>query len=474
MSKIRLSKLSKKLRSSSQIIIWLLILEIILSIGSMVSISTDRFGSQSIKDQSIEASESVYVNLFSAQTFTGSMKITAMASPDSCFEIVEQLLLDADTSIYVSVYTLSSPYLMEALIDRIENGIDVKLLLEKEQVNYHEKNYNRWTLKNLTEISHNGNYAQGKWANSSTREEHPEDDTLFQYQHSKYAIIDDDTLILSSGNWGRSSCPKPQDDGDVDGNRDWWVALDGTTSTQAQQVVDYFDDVFAYDWSEGFAYDESVDGAGYGQSYDRSGSSYIPTTAQTFTESMSITPILSPDTSFTQTRSLIQSATSSLQIETMYLKDGLDEIVNDIIDRHNAGVDVEVILSDSSSDDTAVNQLLDAGIEVKRSKPNMDAPNPNPFDTMHNKGIIVDGDTILVSSINWSPASVFNNRESGLIIESSSVAEYYGDLFTYDWGGSEWWDPDYNPNGDPSSFKIWYLLIPIGVIAAVIVYKEFA
>lgn len=162
----------------------------------------------------------VYINQFSTvQTFEGEMDVTCMASPDNCFEEVTDLLRAADSNIYLSVYTLSSPFLIDILINKINNGVNVKLLLEKSQVGSYERDYNRDAMYQLTKIG-----AQGLWATED-----------FSFQHSKYCIIDNDTLILSSGNWGRSSCPKPQDDGDVDGNRDWWIAIHGSNPGEIEE-----------------------------------------------------------------------------------------------------------------------------------------------------------------------------------------------------------------------------------------------
>ncbi|MHA1727378.1 MAG: phospholipase D-like domain-containing protein [Promethearchaeota archaeon] len=169
----------------------------------------------------------------STETFEGDMVITAMSSPDNCFDVIVDLLDNAEKSIDISVYTLSSPYILEILLDRIANGVEVRLLLEKYQVGSYERAYNRWAMLNLTEygipsIADPGiNYtAKGLWA-----------DSYFDFQHCKYSIIDNKTLILSSGNWGRSSCPKPQDDGDVDGNRDWWVVIYGSGSARDLTVT---------------------------------------------------------------------------------------------------------------------------------------------------------------------------------------------------------------------------------------------
>ncbi len=172
-----------------------------------------------------ENSPSVYSPQFTIpQTFTGDFEVEVMVSPDNSFEIVEELILNAQDSIYISLYTLSSPYLLEALRDRVSSGLDVRLLLEQNQLSAYERKYNRHTLYNLTEIGVSGNFAQGRWAAA---------DSEFTYQHSKYAIIDNQTLIISSGNWSKASCPKPQDDGDVDGNRDWWIVINSEESAIA-------------------------------------------------------------------------------------------------------------------------------------------------------------------------------------------------------------------------------------------------
>ena len=130
------------------------------------------------------------------------------------------------------MYTLSSPFLLDTLYERIGAGVDVRLLLEKGQLNTHERAYNRWTMHNLTLLGNDGNTATGSWASSD-----------FTYQHSKYAIVDNATLILSSGNWGQRSCPKPREDnGNVRGNRDWWFVVHGDGS--------YVPSGFFFPWDE--------------------------------------------------------------------------------------------------------------------------------------------------------------------------------------------------------------------------------
>ena len=52
---------------------------------------------------------------------------------------------------------------------------------------------------------------------------------------------------------------------------------------------------------------------------------------------------------------------------------------------------------------------------------------------LHNKGVIIDGESVLISSINWGDNSILRNREMGLIIHSQAVTSPYYDSFWEDW-----------------------------------------
>ena len=88
--------------------------------------------------------------------------------------------------------------------------------------------------------------------------------------------------------------------------------------------------------------------------------------------------------------------------------------------------------------------LKQHGIPVRVLKSN--ASLNIPFSSFHNKGVIVDGTTVLISSINWSPQSLGTNREAGIIVASTDVAAYYTTLFNFDWGRS----PDFVPSSSYS------------------------
>ena len=52
---------------------------------------------------------------------------------------------------------------------------------------------------------------------------------------------------------------------------------------------------------------------------------------------------------------------------------------------------------------------------------------------VHNKGIIVDGSAVLVSSQNWSTDGTLYNRDAGVIIYHEEAARYFQQIFLHDW-----------------------------------------
>src|SRR4029077_20578646 len=85
--------------------------------------------------------------------------------------------------------------------------------------------------------------------------------------------------------------------------------------------------------------------------------------------------------------------------------------------------DVRIIVGSTGAADK-IRLLVQAGFKetVFRSPGNI-----------HNKGIVVDGETVLVSSANWSGDGVLRNRDAGLIIHDKEIATYFQKAFVFDW-----------------------------------------
>jgi len=58
------------------------------------------------------------------------------------------------------------------------------------------------------------------------------------------------------------------------------------------------------------------------------------------------------------------------------------------------------------------------------------------LEKIHNKGVIVDWQRVLVSSINWNSSFSNLNREAGVIIDHPGVAQYFLTVFEDDWNNT--------------------------------------
>ncbi len=95
-----------------------------------------------------------------------------------------------------------------------------------------------------------------------------------------------------------------------------------------------------------------------------------------------------------------------------------------MIERQRAGVEVNIIMSQF---ETAgyLEQLQSLGLDVVHTV--------KLQNNVHNKGIVVDGRSVLVSSQNWSSAGTLSNRDAGVILHSAEAAAYFDRIFLHDW-----------------------------------------
>jgi len=153
-----------------------------------------------------------------------------------------------------------------------------------------------------------------------------------------------------------------------------------------------------------------------------------------------------------------------LDVQQMYSKadwDGSPNQFNDAIKAAAArGVYCRVMLDNRSSGMQPVaDDLIAHGVHVAFT-------NQTYFGWTHNKGVIADGQRVLISSINWSNESVSENREAGVIITHNGVGTYFTQVFNWDWNVGEYLGTPTTPTTPPiPGFP--FEAIAIGAILAV-------
>ena len=390
---------------------------------------------------------------FPSTKYTGTMNVTAYTSPDSSYDLTLEYLRSAEFEIDIEIYSISNGFLVGELNDALarNNSMEMNVIISEGHASGAETHWSRATMYNLSQAK-----ASIPAPNLNIFESNG---TEFTFTHAKFIIIDREVVLVQSCNWAKTGVPPDPSRG----HREWGVAI------KDQDVVDYFLDVFTNDMLIATPYTPNpAHQDDFGPSVD-TGPYPHPFSSQTFVESMSIQPVLSPDNSNATIGQLLRSANSTLYVQQMYIKrywdSGDDYFLEELIAAAGRGVTVRAIIDGESSGMTEVaNYLISNGVAVAFDS---DTYFDEPLWT-HNKGVIVDGKIVLVSSINWSHESVNENRETGVMIYSQNIANYFTQVFQWDWNIAEYLGGGNGGDGNGLEIPIEYLAIG-GVVGVIII-----
>jgi phosphatidylserine/phosphatidylglycerophosphate/cardiolipin synthase-like enzyme len=369
----------------------------------------------------IGQSDFPYVN------FSTNLEISTFVSPDCSYETIVKELKNANESIYLNIYEFTSPFLCDELIKALLRNVSVNIFLEGSPIGGISEE-EKHILKRIANYGGKIRFIVSE----------PEKDVYARYifNHGKYLIIDNKSVIIESCNWAKTGVPKNP----TYGNREWGVII------KNKNISKYFLDVFIDDWNDSrcdvwtyseinlsippdYFIDESIYWGKYKPEFE----------SKSYKGNFSAIPVLSPDISNEVICELIDSSKESIYIEQLYIYKNWDDRINPFVERlvnkASSGVDVKIILNyNPTYKDTnkRINETKrffeNNNIEVKLIYTNW-----SYFTNVHNKGLIVDNRSVLISSINWNENSVMRNREVGIIVNDCDVANYYKNIFFYDW-----------------------------------------
>ena len=382
---------------------------------------------------------------FPYMTFNFNGTVTVFTSPDSSFKELANAIDNANESIYLNVYQFYNFYLMDHLLDALNRSVNVKVFLEGYPVNG---------------IENDERYIAAQIANAGGEVRFMIDDKArsihgrYRYNHAKYATIDNKSTIVMSENWKNTGVPV----NNTFGNRGWGIIINNLN------VTSYFTDVFFEDWKpeskDSFSF--TTNDTNYGNKYGcpppdfepnrtiLTGNYTHPFDSKTIIGEFNVSPVLSPDTSLLQTKSIIgmiNSAEESVYIEQLYIykdwwsyADTKNPFLDASINASRRGCDVRILLNPTytckqnwDTIDYVRDVAANEGLNLEAKFIDIDSTGLNKT---HNKGVIVDSSTVLISSINWNENSARNNREAGVIVENDAAGGYYTDVFLYDWNSS--------------------------------------
>ena len=358
-------------------------------------------------------------------TLASTGAITPLVAPDAGLTDLLAWIDSATTSLSVHLYQLQEVHLVEALLEAQARGVEVTVVLDYGDTWWTQ--YDTDTQAGMATTLLAGG-VDVYWFGD-------EGENPYAYLHSKVAVKDDASVWMGSGNWKSSSLPQP----DQPGNRDWGVLIDDPNF--AQMVMDHL----AFDEGANQPHLTSVrmSDAPTGWSLPTS-TSVVGQTAPAISGPYEASLLVCPDNCISGLVDMLDGAEEEVLLSLQYLDLdwsygwGENPIVKALEDAAKREVSIRLILNGA---------YLDEDIQTVVDRINEDWNFTQGYDTsaivmsadavtvtkLHNKGAIIDGEQVLVSSINWGDSALVRNREMGVLLTSQEVAAVYASAWHADW-----------------------------------------
>jgi len=334
--------------------------------------------------------------------------------PDAPDAVVEALR-GADRRVLVAGYTFTSRRVADALFAANERGVTVRVLVDGAPVGGLE----RGEARRLDRLAAAGVEVRALGGERAR----------YAFHHPKYAVVDDRALVTTE-NW------KPAGTGGH-GSRGWGAV------TRQPAVVNGLVATFHADagWRDAVPWEEyrervnTTDGRRANDTYP---SRFDPRRVRADGARL----LVAPDNAERAVTGLIRNATDSIRIEQVSIGDPRQPFLRATLDAARRGVRVRVLLSGAWYV-REQNRNLTARLNLRADREGLplEAKVADPrgrFGKIHTKGVVVDGDRVVVGSLNWNNHSVRENREVALVLHGEEPGRYFTRVFRADWRGGRW------------------------------------
>ncbi|MBV0924631.1 phospholipase [Halomicroarcula limicola] len=320
----------------------------------------------------------------------------------------------AEDRVLLAGYTLSSARVADALIAAQRRGATVRVLLEGGPIGGPTRTEAR-TLDRLSDAGVDVRVIDGPYAR-------------YNYHHAKYAVADERAVVLTE-NW------KPAG---VGGNssRGWGVA------TSQPRVVDGLAATFEADagWRDAVRWREYRRGRTFERG-ERADATY-PARFEPETVTVERTDLLvTPDNAQRALVAELDAADDSISVIQPTVGDWDEPLLRALRRAAGRGVEVRLLLSSAWYSRESNQRTVDRfEAWAERTGAPLSARLAEPrgrFTKIHAKGAVVDGDRVVVGSLNWNEQAATTNREVVLVLHGSEVASYFGRVFDADWSGGK-------------------------------------
>ena len=369
---------------------------------------------------------------------TGPATATAFVLPDAPGVPLETLR-GADRRILLAGYTFASTRVADALLSAVDRGVEVRVLLDGGPIGGMTTRQ-RDHLDRLVAGGVDVRMIDGPHAR-------------FAYHHPKYAVVDDEALVLTE-NW------KPAGTGGH-GSRGWGVRLrsERTAAALASVFAHDADGIDAVPWRDRRRTATFVEAAPASGSYD---AAFEPTPVAVGR----VRVLTAPGNVGARTRGAIDAANDSVDVITPRL-DPTGPYFETLVAAAERGVEVRILLSNAWYDEESNRRVVDAVDDLRDRGLPIEARIADPagrFEKIHAKGAVIDGRRVLLGSLNWNRHAATENREVVVALDGDEPASYYGRTFEADWAAAAGKGASTGPGAD--GWRLHATLAAGGVAAA--------
>ena len=354
-------------------------------------------------------------------TFSDDTDVIPLIGPEHGLDELITMVNEATDSIHLHIYQLHDVYLTMSLMEASDRGVEITVVIHEPESWWTESTTSQ-SLGIAWELEQKENISVMQFTTSSS--------SPYQYIHSKISVVDSSKVWIGSGNWKSSSLPS-----DGSGNRDWGIIVN---SVDLATIV-----------LERMAFDEDpselhVEDSTYSQPEAGSYDAPLPYTpgdlAPSITGPLTGELLTCPDDCMQGLADFIDSADSEILLSLQYFEMdwywGWQEnpLLDSLEDAAARGVSIRLAINQHYVNDNP--GIREAVNELNNWEGDVGAILMSENETvtkLHNKGVIIDGESVLISSINWGDNSILRNREMGLIIHSQAITQPYMDSFWEDW-----------------------------------------
>jgi hypothetical protein len=375
------------------------------------------------------------------------MQVAAHAGPDAGWPLLEPFFGRVKKQLTIGMYEFTAPHVVKSCVAAIKPAASKTSLVLQNR----DEKKDGTTIDDLTEqetVDALTKAARKRlsfaWASVSGP------NRLFATSyHIKVAVRDQQEMWLSSGSW-RSSNQAPFDpvkDGDQSPpllqryDRDWHVLLANKRLATLMEKYLLRDEEQAAELEEALTQPAPDPEFWVSEAYFRATDDEAKVAAKyraplNINRKVRVQPLLTPDNYAEHVLPLIQSATKSVYFQNQSLDarasgengEVFESLLKALLDKQkNSEIDVRIIFRRFPSMRQTLTGMKDFGFDTSKNKVRVQT-------NCHNKGIVIDGETVLVGSHNWTRAGTTLNRDASLIFFDQEIARYYQDLFLFDWG----------------------------------------